>query len=535
MAYEEYKVIPQAIQNMADEIGMPVTRVADLVPIITKDILRTWHSSGENKDLDKKVEQAWRDIFKFDYTDVSDDITPSYIKGPPGQGKTTIFKVALENISKAMGVKLFIDPDLYDEPGPNDIVAVIPQLGGAISTSITQGIPSSENGMTVYNPPSRIKKMINQDLSLFLLDDLDNANDGVKNSAMPIVQSKRLNDINLGERCYVGVTGNLGAIDGTNTGRDSAALLNRATVRLASDTLGDWLERGEKRYNDSIGMAFIDEYLINNPESFYPAVEKKYRGQRPTSRSWDALTNGVRNILAEHDAQVQAGLTPEPVMPKLNNLIPSHVGKKVGEELEIFYSNVITLARPAAMQLLETGDLTEEMRQKLQTVFSEKMDTSSEAISRGFLRLVSNAVVNQLKDLSRFEPVTEEEKKDVGRKMFDCMHKYCKACFTTALVRGNKVNLVAQTTFEMMERLVDHSEMYGRRQENGGCSPSPLLMTLLTKSAERYGADYPHGEALTNLTPGSKTTTTAMQTAFIDPLTYTDTLETMQRQAATMT
>ncbi|WP_194554732.1 hypothetical protein, partial [Vibrio anguillarum] len=67
---------------------------------------------------------------------------------------------------------------------------------------------------------------------------------------MPIVQSKRLNDINLKSQCYVCVTGNLGAVDGTNTGKDSSALLNRANVRLACDTLGDWLERGSKRFND---------------------------------------------------------------------------------------------------------------------------------------------------------------------------------------------------------------------------------------------------------------------------------------------
>ncbi|ATC60266.1 hypothetical protein [Vibrio anguillarum] len=527
MNYDDFKVIPPAIENMANDVGMTVTRVAELVPQITKDILRTWHTKGLNPENDALVERAWKEIFKYPYTNISDDVAPAYVKGPPGQGKTTAFKVATEQICKAMNVKLYIDPDLNDEPKPTDVVMVIPQLGGALSTTVTQGIPSTQEGMTVYSPPSRIAKMIKQPFSVFLLDDLDNAHDSVKNSAMPIVQSKRLNDINLKSQCYVCVTGNLGAVDGTNTGKDSSALLNRANVRLACDTLGDWLERGSKRFNDDYGMAFIDEFLMQNPENFYPAVERKYRGQRPTSRSWDALTNDVRNHLAEYDAQQEAGLVPSPIMPRLKHSIPSHIGNKVGTELQVFFNDVLTLARPAAMELMNKGELSDIMRQKLQETFSGNLSTDSESVSRGFLRQITNMAANRLNQFASIKPVGEKEQLELSRDMFRVIDRFAKGCFTTGLVKGNKVNLIAQSTHSLLTKLVDHGNSltednrtitWGRMNEAGDYIPSDPLVSFLTKAATKYGNDYPHGEALTDLKNGKNQI--AMESAFLDPITY---------------
>ncbi len=122
--YEDFKKIPLAITDMAEKVGMPVTRVADVLPDVTKDILRTWHTKGVKPDLDTRIESAWKEIFGHSYTNESDLIKGSYLKGPPGQGKTTVFKAALKTIAKAMKVDLYLDPDINDKPKNEDIVAV---------------------------------------------------------------------------------------------------------------------------------------------------------------------------------------------------------------------------------------------------------------------------------------------------------------------------------------------------------------------------------------------------------------------------
>ncbi|MFA0648526.1 hypothetical protein AB4620_23420, partial [Vibrio cyclitrophicus] len=90
--YERYKVIPVAIMDMAEKIGMPISRVSEIKEDVTKEILRTWHTRGSDKSQDEMVEVAWKKLFGFSYVNKSDLIKGSYLKGPPGQGKTTVFK-----------------------------------------------------------------------------------------------------------------------------------------------------------------------------------------------------------------------------------------------------------------------------------------------------------------------------------------------------------------------------------------------------------------------------------------------------------
>lgn len=529
MNYDNLKVIPPTVAKMAEDSGLTVSRVAAVIPELTKDVLRTWHTKGENVFVDEKVESAWSNLFKYPYSSVSEDITPLYAKGPPGQGKTTAFKVVMKNISEAMGVDLYLDPDIDAEPNQFDIVGVVSQLGGALSPSIIQGVPTTENGVTVYQPPSRIKKMASQHFGMFILDDLDNANDHVKNATMPVVLDKRLNDVSLSDNCYVGITGNLGALDGTNTSRDSAALLNRSSVKLVCDTVGDWLERGTERYQDEYGMAYLDEFLIQNPDSFYPPVDKKYRGQRATSRSWDNLMDKLRNILADHDAQKLAGLTPLPLIAGFESTMSNYVGKSVGEELMCFYSDVLTLARPAAMEAMSKSRLSDVMRNKLKHEFTQNHTPSSESVARGYLRQMQKTLVSKLMPFVTMKPVESQEQLHISRSVTELIDRYVEGCFTTGLIKGNKQNLIAANVNQLVGDLVNATSRlpendvtlnFGYLNEDKLAIPSEILVTLLTQRAAKYNANNKDGEALLNVTPDGDQVKTALETAFTDPLTY---------------
>ncbi|MBF4370372.1 hypothetical protein EAY04_20485, partial [Vibrio anguillarum] len=140
----------------------------------------------------------------------------------------------------------------------------------------------------------------------------------------------------------------------------------------------------------------------------------------------------------------------------LKHSIPSHIGNKVGTELQVFFNDVLTLARPAAMELMNKGELSDIMRQKLQETFSGNLSTDSESVSRGFLRQITNMAANRLNQFASIKPVGEKEQLELSRDMFRVIDRFAKGCFTTGLVKGNKVNLIAQSTHSLLTKLVDH-------------------------------------------------------------------------------
>mgnify|MGYP000636860378 CR=1 FL=1 len=151
------------------------------------------------------------------------------------------------------------------------------------------------------------------------------------------------------------------------------------------------------------------------------------------------------------------------------------------------------------------------------------------------MRQVQRGVANEMKKYVTFRPVTPTEQKEASKSLFKSVDKLSKACFTTGLVKGNKLNLVANTVHNLMTDLIDYqiatgsqNETFGRKSSEGVYIPSKILTQLLTTAGNKYGADYPHGEALTNV--GGSNTKTALETAVIDPLTYLDIIQDSQKE-----
>lgn len=529
MKYDNLKTIPKPISDMAEAVGMKISRVAELVPRVTQDILRTWHTNGEREDLDQEVEHAWKTIFGYEYARASDHIAPLYVKGPPGQGKTSLLRAAVALIADAMERPIVTDPDLYYEPSPRDIIVVLSQLGGAATASGLTGVPTHESGHTVFLPPSRIAKMNKQDFSLLVLDDIDNAMDHIKNVAMPVVLEKALPDVRINAHCYTAMTGNLGALDGTNTGKDSSALINRAGVTLACDTLGDFLERGEKRFTGEHGMAYIDEFLIDNPTNFYIAHDKKYRGQRPTSRGWDALINRLRDMLEAYDKRVAAGLPAPVILSEVGHAACECVGLKVGSQIEQYYSDILTLAHPAAKQAMSDARLSDTMREQLTTLFSKEFTSQSESVARGYMRQVVRRAVRMLKSAVTPVPESQNEKLLATKAISSLLDQYSEACFTVGLVQGQKTPIIAKTTVELFDQVITDlqndgnqmSKLFGSIDSMGRPVPSTKMIEMLHKSATKYDKTHLNGEALTNISTDKDNPRTALQIAFTEPLTVT--------------
>jgi len=529
-----------SIKEMASKTGLPLVRLANLIPDLVNDILRTWHTRGNSPELDSRIEDAFQKINGYKYKNRGMNVVPLFIKGPPGQGKTTAFRVALKIIAEAMGVKLYINPNISDQPSKYDIVSVEATLAGLLSPTSLVGIPQNQDGTTVYLPPARMKRLGESNFSLLVLDDLENAVPGVKNAAMPAILDKILIDFKLGDCCYVGATGNLGAVDGTNVSLGSDALFNRMETHLAYDTIGDWIDRARSNpaYQDEIGLCFLDEFFIQNPSVFYPTRDSKVRGPTATSRSYDGLLSTLRNEFGDHWDRTEAGLNPPDIITKLKSTMHGQVGDYAATHLETFYADVLSVAYPAAIETMSKTKLSDDYRKQLFQIIAESKTPKSEGIARSYLRQVEAIATTKIFGIMNQPPAENEiSLKQRSLAIGAIIDRFTDALFTVGLVKGNKTNLISLTCLNMARNLIQRSEArdaserhynFGHINKHG----LPVLNEALTKVLVSYSTskDSPHNEAMLKVGEKNGEPLTAVETAIIDPLTQTSEIVSLQQE-----
>jgi hypothetical protein len=537
--YENYKNPAKTIIDMGVATGLPLVRIAEVIPNLARDILRTWHSNGAAPDFDLMVENAFEKIFNYSYKNRADRIVPLMLKGPPGQGKTTAFRQALSMIANAMSVNLLINPTSSQVPKKTDIVVVEAQLAGLLSATPLLGIPSAGSeddpnlkGTTVYLPPARLKKLVNSHFSLFLLDDLENATPAIKNVTLPAILDKILSELDLGKNCYVGATGNLGSLDGTNTTAGSDALYNRMETVLGYDTIGDWIQRNQANHQDEIGLCFLDEFFIQHPEMFYPNRDSKLRGPTATSRSYDGLLSTLRNQFGDFIDQQSAGLNPPPITSAIRTKLQGQIGIKASTGLELFYKDVLSLAFPAAREAMSKDRLSDPMKNQLETLFTKSRGPEVESVARSYLRQLQQIAGDRL-----FSTLNQPQSDDSifhQKQALATASRYTDAIYGVGLIKGNRSNNIAQSIINLAGNLIQRSEAlptterhfdFGTISERGLPVPSSAITKLLTSTAAKSG-----NEALLRVGGTDNEPITALQTTLIDPLTQSSQAITMDQE-----
>lgn len=540
---EQYKTPAPSIKKMGDSSGLPMMRIATIIPDLQNDILRTMHTNGQNKVIDGLVEKAFHNLNGFAYRNRADRVVPLFVKGPPGQGKTTAFRIASKNIAEAMGVRLFVNPTIIDSPSETDIILVEATLAGLLSPTSLIGLPNTDNGVTVYVPPARMKMLADSPLSIMVLDDLENAVAGVKNAAMPAILDKLLLDFKLGDTCYVGATGNLGNVDNTNTTMGSDALFNRMKTLLGYDTLGDWLERAYNNtsYQDEIGLCFLDVFLIQNPNLFYPDRDSKTRGPTATSRSYDGLLGTLRNEFGDYLDRMNAGLNPPSIEIGIKSKIHGQVGKEVAEKMNLFYHDVLSVAYPAALEAMGKKGLSNDTRELLYNLIAIKKDVNSETVARSFLRQVEQIATSKIFNIcnSKVDPNDEIAQKKIKVELASVLQRFTEAMFSVGLVRGNKTDLIAYTVLHMAKNLISKSNAlpsserhfdFGHLNSHKLPVLSDVLVNALTTFATKVTMDK-YGEGMYKVGGTDDKPITAVQTAIVDPLTQTSQIIKLQQEA----
>ena len=219
-----------------------IAKNLDLVEIDTEiaineiklDILRTFYTENPANDFEKerneKVKKAYLEWTGSDYEHDNMKILSILLLGSPGQGKTTAFKEAAKQVAAGLNLTYVENPS-DDFKITRDCFMFVSQEFSAENSKVDLGgIPSKveEDGIEYMTKlvNKRLAKAKSAGGSLLLLDDFPNASANIQNIGLSVTDEKRFQGLNL-DGVYIGLTGNLGAVDGTHTAQLSTALRGR--------------------------------------------------------------------------------------------------------------------------------------------------------------------------------------------------------------------------------------------------------------------------------------------------------------------
>ena len=114
-----------------------------IVDRLILDMLQKFHTQGTFRDLDERIENAWRRLRGTDF--LARSVTPTYLRGFPGQGKTTSYRVAAMRVAEMLQMQFVMNPDERYTPTGEELLFVVQELSGQVSAVDFGGIPNVKN------------------------------------------------------------------------------------------------------------------------------------------------------------------------------------------------------------------------------------------------------------------------------------------------------------------------------------------------------------------------------------------------------
>ena len=420
----------QSIDELAKNVNLPNRTTKKVIELLKHDILLSLYRENPevpgdeektkfNKDLNKKVEEAWTEKYnkKFDpKVHAKNKSLSLFLMGPPEQGKTSAYIVAAKEVCADLGLR-FVDHVSDDYvPKRNDFVMVVQECAGENSAITFGGIPKAEEIIDANgNKRSVLKKAVNYRFTVFehcaggvlLFDDAANAAQVIQNVLLPVAQFGSFQGMKINNAC-IGFTGNLGSLDGTYTTDLSSALRTRVISMFVTDTVKDFANRAYEYYNDSLGDMGIINFLLRNEKDFSVLPDPGEKSGFACPRSWDNLIQSVRSVVERNGGR---GKGESESLEEIHALAYSIVGPEIGQKLAGYYNSMIRGADPLARQFVLENKPDMEMLGK-----KYSNGASPEDISFGyqFATACGDYAVNYISESNDPEKALEEGIKRFG-------------------------------------------------------------------------------------------------------------------------
>lgn len=345
--------------------------------------------------MNKKIENVFFEWTKGSkWQDTGDKVKSMLLLGPPGQGKTTTFKEASKKVSKALGLNFMVNPGDGEAITARDFMFVTMEFSGENQITTIGGIPAktvdADTGLEYMT------KLANKRLAmarvaggaLVLLDDFPNAAPSVQNVGLSLTDEKRFQGLNL-DNVYIGLTGNLGALDGTHTTRLSTALRGRCKIYYTEDTLPNWINRIQQKYRDNIGDASIVGFLQREPQYFFEMPNTRQQGGFASPRTWNNFVEEARRTVMKHGGRAGSSQAIQEIQRHASSIL----GLEVGLKVHAYYNSLMLGADPIARKTIIDGNFDE---QTFKEKFKDGFSAESQFFAYQFAVALSDYAVQEL-------------------------------------------------------------------------------------------------------------------------------------------
>jgi predicted DNA-binding protein YlxM (UPF0122 family) len=408
-----------SFEDVAKKLALTKMNTERVIELLKHDILLSAYRKDPRDDFDRqmneKVKQVFKDWYDADFSMTENQkVLSMFSMGPPGQGKTTSFKVASKEVADALGLKFVINPSDDYQATRKEFLFVSLECSGENSSATFGGIPAKveeigpDGEKIVYMrklPNKRLALLSHVAAGLLLLDDFSNAAPNVQNVALSITDEKRFQGLNL-EHCYVGLTGNLGALDGTHTSKISTALRGRTVAVFTTDELPKFIQRTLETYKDDIGDAGIIGFLQRNNEYFAEMPDSKEDGGYPSPRTWEHFIQSARSFIVRGGGRGRGELKAYENIRDYASII---LGPQVGLKLAAYYHSLIQGVDPIARAAIVDGKL--DMNQ-LKDKYGNGLSQPQQDFGYQFAMACSDYAVNEIsKEVTKGRERNEDAKK----------------------------------------------------------------------------------------------------------------------------
>lgn len=353
--------------------------------------------------INKKIEAAFKNATGGqDWIEDRAKILSTMLVGPPGHGKTTVFKVAAKKAAEDLGMRFLINPTEDINIGLNDFVFTSLEFSGENSKMELSGLPMKGNvqgheAMTHLNN-WRLGCLPMAGAGLLLLDDFTNATSNIQNIGLSITDEKRYQGLNL-KNVTVGLTGNLGAaLDGTNTSNASTALGSRVKTSFIRDNLKDFTIRTQNQYQDELGDLGLLGFLNNNEQLFAQLPDARTKGGFPCPRAWDNFILDVRRLVQEVGGREHAMNALTRIATSAGQLL----GQEVKQGVRTYIHAMLTSADPLARKVIFEGDVDiKELEKRYNTGFSAEEQHFAFQYTQSMAQYAVTRIVNEKGDMTK--------------------------------------------------------------------------------------------------------------------------------------
>lgn len=439
-----------AIEELANSLDLPIVDTEEVIAMLEHDILidlyrknpdSAYYSEEDrafNHQINKNIKAAYEKKYGVPFTEdlLRNHSAPFCLNGAPGQGKTTAYVVAAQNVCKELGLNFIRDVEESYVPSRKDFLFVVQDSAGKTSTleyALPRAVTVTEKNAQGQDEENYyLKSALNWRFmclnkaagGVLLFDDAANASINVQNSFLQVAINKTFGGMKL-HAAHIGFTGNLGAADGTYTNSLGSAFRNRVVMLFVRDTVDNFVKRAYAKYNTSIGDLGIINYLTRNTDDLSSLPKQGSSVGFNSPRSWDDFISKFINTVIRHGGR---GRGEEASMKELRVLANSFLGPVVGKKVVSYYNSLMLGADPIAKEAIYDKLNMDKFKAKYGT------GGTAEAISFGYqyanacgdytTNMVREKINELKKTVQKTDPKYNEKVKEI---LTDVIGRFAKA------------------------------------------------------------------------------------------------------------